>query len=273
MQRSMTMRRVQEVISSRGQPGQNGGMPDDPRLVACLAAALLTLAGAGLARFAALPRLGAAALPLAVFLGFTLIIGGVQASPRQLGERLPMLALLLLGPALLAAWRPRRALGWVMLAVAALLAGWWMSGGALHGPDLGRAMPVLVLVALGAGLASLALRAAWLGAVLPLGLTAMLLQAAPPGPWAELGLVLGAAGLTSLAYGRSMPMAGWRALGPAMAALAAGPVIARGQPQDWALALSLAAAAAVAAAPLPPLARLGLATAITLGAALAFGLW
>ena len=83
------------MISPRGQPGQNGGMLDDPRLIACLATALLTLTGAGLARFAGLPRLGAAALPLALVLGFTLIIGGVQASPRQLGERLPLLALLL----------------------------------------------------------------------------------------------------------------------------------------------------------------------------------
>jgi hypothetical protein len=57
-----------------------------------------------------------------------------------------------------------------------------------------------------------------------------------------------------------------------MAAVAAGPVIALGRPQDWALALSMAAAAALAAAPLPPLARLGLASAITLSAALAFGL-
>lgn len=267
----MSLRWVQYAISPHGQPGQNGGMFDDPRLLACLAAALLTLAGAGLARFAALPRLGAAALPLAIVLGFTLIIGGVQASPRQLGERLPMLALMLLGPALLAAWRPRAALGWVMLAVAALLAGWWMSGGALYGPDLGRALPVLLLVALGAGLTGLGMRSAWQGAILPLGLTAMLLQAAPPGPWAELALVIGAAGLASLAYGRSLPMAGWLALGPAMAALAAGPVIALGRPQDWALALSLAAAAAVAVAPLPPLARLGLAIAMTLTAALAFG--
>jgi hypothetical protein len=86
------------MISPRGQPGQNGGMLDDPRLIACLATALLTLTGAGLARFAGLPRLGAAALPLALVLGFTLIIGGVQASPRQLGERLPLLALLLLAP-------------------------------------------------------------------------------------------------------------------------------------------------------------------------------
>jgi len=266
------MRRAQYMISSHSQPGQNGGMLDDPRLLACLAAGLLTLTGAGLARFAASPRLGAAALPLALVLAFTLIIGGVQASPRQLGERLPMLALLLLAPALLAAWRPRLALGWVMLAVAALLTGWWMSGGALYGPDLVRAVPVLLLVALSAVLASLGMRGAWQGAILPLGLTAMLLQAAPPGPWAELGLVMGTAGLGSLAYGRAMPMAGWLALGPAMAGLAAGPVIALGRPQDWALALSLAAAAALAAAPLPPLARLGLGPAIILGAALAFGL-
>jgi hypothetical protein len=175
------MRRAQYMISSHSQPGQNGGMLDDPRLLACLAAGLLTLTGAGLARFAASPRLGAAALPLALVLGFTLIIGGVQASPRQLGERLPMLALLLLAPALLAAWRPRLALGWVMLAVAALLTGWWMSGGALYGPDLVRAVPVLLLVALSAVLASLGMRGAWQGAILPLGLTAMLLQAAPRG--------------------------------------------------------------------------------------------
>jgi hypothetical protein len=247
-------------------------MIDDPRLVACLAAALLTLAGAGLARFVALPRLGAATLPLAMLLGFTLIIGGLQASPRQLGERLPLLALLLLAPALLAAWRPGPRLGWAMLAMAALLSGWWMSGGALHGPDLVRSLPVLLAVALAAALVGAAMRGPWLGAILPLGLTAMLLQGAPPGPWAELSLVVGVIGLAGLAHGHAMPLAGWLALGPAMAALAAGPVIARSASSDWALALSLLAASALGAAPLPPLARLALPAAIMLGAALVLGL-
>lgn len=233
-------------------------MLDDTRLTAGLATALLVLTGAGLARFAGLPRLGKALLPVALLVGFTLVIGGLQASPRQLGERLPMLALFLLGPALVAAWRPRPLLGWAMLGLAAMATGWWMSGGALHGPDLLRALPVLLAVAMAAGLAGVALRGPWQGGILPLGLAGMMAVALPPGPWFELALVLAVIGAAGMAFGRLQPMAGWIALGPAMAALAAGPVIALGRPQAWIIASGLLAAAVIAIVPLPPRARLAI---------------
>lgn len=239
----MPRRWTQYAISLPSRAGQYGGMLDDPRLPALLAPAVLGLCGVLLHRFARLPGLAAAAMPLGLLLGFLLLIGGIQASPRQLAERLPLLALLLLAPALLACRWPRPWLGWVLLAIAAVLTGWWMGGGALYGPDLTRALPAMLGVAAAAGLGGVAMRGAWQGALLPCGLAAMLLAAAPPGPWADLALVLAVVALTGLAWGARLPAAGWLCLGPAMAALAAGPVLALGRGLDWALAAALLAAA------------------------------
>ena len=231
-------------------------MFDDSRLMAWLAPALLVLGGALLARFGRLPAgyaavLGAAALPLALLLGFALLLGSLQASPRQLGERLPMLALLLLGPALLAARWPWPRLGWPLLGCAALLTGWWMGGGTLHGADLWRALPASAGVAAGAALAGLAWRGPWQGVVLAPGLALLLHLAAPPGPWADLALVLAVVAVAAAAFGAAPPMAGWLALGPAMAALVAGPVLALGRGTDWAVAAALLLAGGLGAAPWP----------------------
>ncbi|MBC7433977.1 MAG: hypothetical protein H7345_18125 [Rubritepida sp.] len=66
---------------------------------AALAAAGLVLAGAVLARWRRGGEWPGMAIPLALVVALTLLLGGILASPRQLGERLPMLALLLGGPA------------------------------------------------------------------------------------------------------------------------------------------------------------------------------
>lgn len=216
---------------------------DDPRWWAALCGVGLVLAGAGLARWRRAGEWPGMAIPLAVLVALTLLLGGLAASPRQLGERLPMLALLLSAPALLAtAWR-RRWVGWVALGLAALLAGWWMSGGAVRALDLARAWPVLAAVAVAALLPGVALGFAWQGVLLPVGLAGLLLIHAPPGPWAEAAALLALAGLAAAAYGPVLPLAGQVALGPMLAALAAGPVIARGRTLDIALAALLAAVA------------------------------
>ncbi len=232
-----------------------------------MAPALLGLCGALLHRFSRLPGLAAAALPLGLLLGFLILIGGIQASPRQLGERLPLLTVLLLAPALLACRWPRPWLGWPLLGLAALLTGWWMGGGALWGPDLSRALPAMLGVAAAAGLGGAALRGPWQGALLPCGLALMLFAASPPGPWSGLALVPAVMGLAGLAWGARLPMPGWLALGPAMAALAAGPVLALGRGLDWALAVALLAAAAIGLAVRPGWPALAAQAALFLAAA------
>jgi len=244
-QRSMARRPAQYAISLHSGPRQYGSMLDDPRIPALLAPALLVFCGGVLHRLTPLPGLAAAFLPLGLVLGFLLLIGAVQASPRQLGERLPMLGLLLLVPAFLACRWPRPWLRWPLLAGAALLTGWWMGGGALNGPDLTRALPVMLGLTVAAGLGGAALRGPWQGALLSCGLALLLMAASPPGPWADLALVPAVIGLAALIWGAALPMPGWLVLGPAVAALAAGPVLALGRGPDWAVAATLLAAAAI----------------------------
>lgn len=217
-------------------------MMEDPRLWAGLGGVGLVLLGAALARWRAE---AAMAIPLALLLALAMLLGGILASPRQLGERLPMLALILCGPAVLATVWSRRWVGWASLGLAGLLGGWWMSGGGLNVADLARAWPVLVAVGLAGLFGGAALGSPWLGAMLPAGLAGLLWAAAPPGPWADAALPVALIGLATLAYRPTLPAAGRIALGPMLAALAAGPVIALGRPADIAVAGLLAAVALV----------------------------
>ena len=75
------------------------------------------------------PWLGALAAGVGLLLGWWGIFGLLTASPRQLPERLPLLAVALLGFAALGAAAPRRPLvGLLAAAAGAMAAGWWMAG-------------------------------------------------------------------------------------------------------------------------------------------------
>ncbi len=196
------------------------------------------------------PRLAALAAGAGVLGGWWATFGLLTATPRQLPERLPLLALALLvlaglGGAAAARWR---AAGPLLTAAGALGAGWWMAGAPLHGADLPRAMPVL------AGVAGAAFVLAMRGGGRGIALTAVgsgfagLLGAAAPGPGVVLGAGLLGAALGSAAV-RPAPAGSLAALPLAggLAALVAMPVVARGGAADWA-----AAAAPVAAVLLGP---------------------
>lgn len=176
---------------------------------------------------------GFIAVGAGVLAGWWWLFGALPASPRQLPERLPLLALAMLAlVALGLAWR--RAPAWLLPGLGVLGAGWWMAGAPRNLPDLMQAAPVLAGVAL---YALLALRLAWGRAVLAAGLMAGgLALAGPPGPVLPLALVLLGASLGAMAG----PLASALAALPfaaGLAALAALPVLARGTALDWGLAL------------------------------------
>ncbi|NKE46561.1 hypothetical protein HB662_17400 [Roseomonas frigidaquae] len=173
---------------------------------------------------------GALAVAAGVLAGWWWLFGSLPASPRQLPERLPLLALAML--ALVAtglAWR--RAPGWLLPGLGVLGAGWWMAGAPRNLADLAQAAPVLAGVAL---YALLALRLVGWRAVLAAAVIASgLALAGPPGPALPLALVLLGASLGAQAgpVSPALPFA------TALAALAALPVLARGTTLDWGLAL------------------------------------
>ena len=200
------------------------------------AAFVVSLAWVGLFRLLRRSDLASLGAGIALAVGWVLALGLVTGTPRQLPERLPALVL---GGALagfVLAVAARRGAVSVLLAVLGLAgAAWWLAGGPLTLSDLRRSLVLLLaLAALGAA-GLLALRG-------PVGASvAMALLAAgfwlfgPPGPWFLLALIGLAAALGSL------PAGGW---GPAaalpvsigLAALAAGPVLARGATADWLVA-------------------------------------
>ncbi|WP_240048411.1 hypothetical protein, partial [Crenalkalicoccus roseus] len=103
-----------------------------------LAAALLW-AGAG--RALRRPDLAALGAGVGLAAGWVLTLGLITASPRQLPERLPLLALAAAGAGLLLALpgggRGRVAGAGAVLAL--LAAAWWLAGAPLASPDLRRA--------------------------------------------------------------------------------------------------------------------------------------
>ena len=121
-----------------------------PALPALVAALGLALAGRVLRQ----PWLAGLAAGVGLLLGWWWIFGTLTASPRQLPERLPLLALGLLGFAGLGCMMSRWAAGRVIAAMGGVLAtGWWMAGAPLTVADLLAALPVLAGVATGAALA------------------------------------------------------------------------------------------------------------------------
>jgi len=204
---------------------------------------LLTLVAAiiwcGLFRWGGRPATAGLALPIATLLGFTLLIGVVQASPRQLAERLPALAL---GALLLAAplaLVTQRWLAALMTVGGALATGWWMGGGALVAADLRAATPVMLALGLIVPLLMIESAGPWRLAGAALALAAGLFAAGSAGPWAMLGAVLAAAALGQQLVGGAVAPASARLAGAMLlAGLLAGPVLARGAPADWAAALA-----------------------------------
>jgi len=212
-----------------------------PMTKGAVVAALVALLAAGLARLLRRSHLSGAAAGLGLVAGSVAVLGVISASPRQLPERVPLLALLGLGAGLIVPGRPR---GLALAVVAFGLAGgaWWMAGAPLHPPDLLHAAPVAAAMLAGMLLAYLrggpmpAMATAW-------GLLAAALWAAAArGPQPALAL----AGLGALAG--ALPASGTFApasrlpLALVLAALAAVPLLARGAPADIAAAAAPAAA-------------------------------
>jgi len=216
---------------------------------AALVAGVSAFGAAWLGRAAGRPLLGAAAAGIGVLAGWWFAFGVVTASPRQLPERLPLLMLALVLAALLfgAAARWRRWLAVPLAAAGALWAGWWMAGAPMVPPDLARAAPVLVAVAIATLLLAMAGGPRWTGPVAALVLLAGLHVAPLAGPYRLLGgVVLAAAAMAALvrpgkgnmthAVLTALPLA------VALAALAAIPVLARGAGSDFAVAAAPLAA-------------------------------
>lgn len=178
------------------------------------------------------------ALPLAALAGFLLLLGGVSASPRQVFERPPVLAAGGLLLALPLALVPRNWLAVTVALLAGVGTGWWMAGAPLVAPDLQRAAPVLLVLALLVPVVAREAGGPWRGAVAALALLAGAWAAAPPGPWFLFALVLAAATLPLLVGGAALPDAARTPFAMLLAALAAGPVLTRGAPADWAAALA-----------------------------------
>ncbi|MCS6891860.1 MAG: hypothetical protein NZN45_09605 [Rhodovarius sp.] len=211
-----------------------------------LAAGALAGLGALVGRLGRHWRLGAGLAALALPVGFAWLIGSIQASPRQLPERLPMLALLLLLPAFAAARWPRGLPAGLAAVAGALAGGWWMAGAPLWGPDLLRVAGLGAGLAAAAGVGMLALRGAWQGLLPPLGLALMMVVLAPPGPWAGLGIVLAAAAIGAAGFGARLPPPLQIAFGSVLAAIALGPALALGRGVDLVPPIALLCSALLA---------------------------
>lgn len=232
---------LDSLWSALGPPWRAGGL--------ALAAAL---GWAGACRLLRRRELGALGAGIGIAAGWWLLLGLPAASPRQILERLPMLAVAGAAAGLLLAVVAGSARGMAaaVLAAAGLLAGaWWLGGMPLAPADLRRAaVTLLALAVLMLGLA-LALRGAWqamaAGAVLAGGLW---IAAPPGGPWLALAACLPAAALGAAVAGPAWGGAAARLpMALALGAVAAAPVLGRGAAADWA-----AAAAPVAALWLGP---------------------
>jgi hypothetical protein len=204
-----------------------------------LLALAVSLAWAALFRALRRPDLAAMGAGLGIAAGWVLAYGTVSASPRQLPERLPMLALATTAGALVLAPLLGSRRGAALTAAVLLLLGsaWWLVGGPLAPGDLRRA--TLPLVALALLLLGLALRldgprqAAAAAGFLALGLLGI---GGPPGPWALLTVTALAALLGSLPAGAAWPVLARVPVAAALAALVAGPVLVRGSGADWLIA-------------------------------------
>jgi hypothetical protein len=170
--------------------------------------------------------------------GWALILGLPFASPRQLAERLPLLATVAFAAALLLSLLAAGRAWGLALGVGLLLAAgaWWLAGAPMAASDLRRALVPALAIGAASAVASLELRSP------PRALASFALMLAavwilrPAGPWFALAAAGVAAAVGALPATRGAPP--WTAaaaLPPALAlaGLAAGPILARGAAPDW----------------------------------------
>ena len=204
-------------------------------------ALLVALAWAGLLRALRRPDLASLGAGIGLAAGWVMILGLPAASPRQLPERLPLLAAGGAGMALLLSLLAggRRGPAAAGAALALLAAAWWLAGAPRDAADTWRAAVPLLGLLLALLAAQLRLDGPWPAAFAFALLLGGFWIGAPRGPWlvlaaAALAAVLGAALPADRAWGvgARMPVAA------ALAGLAAGPVLARGSAADWLAAAS-----------------------------------
>lgn len=170
-------------------------------------AVALGLALAG--RFLRIPLLAAAAGGAGVVAGWYVIIGRLWAvSPQPSVDELTTLATIALLIGLLCTWHGPGRRGWIGVLLAALVAGWFLSGAPRHQATLRTSWPV------GLGVTVMVLlfgRALTVGALEPmrlalaaLTLAVALLAAGAPPLWMQLALVPGLAAVAMFAL-PSMP--------------------------------------------------------------------
>ncbi|MBS7788515.1 hypothetical protein KTR66_00835 [Roseococcus sp. SDR] len=215
-------------------------LPDSmTEAAAPLAALMLALAWAGLLRWRRRPMTAGLGLGLAAAFAVLLLLGVMLASPRQLAERLPVLSLVALGLTLPLAWGRRGWLAALLGLSGAVFTGWWMAGGPLTEADLLRAAPAGLALMLLVPLVQIEAAPPWRGVLAAVALVAGLLASGVPGPWVMLGLIL-----LSAAFGQQVAGGGAMAdtarlpFAMLLAALVAGPLLARGAAADWAAAIA-----------------------------------
>lgn len=205
-----------------------------------LAVALLWGAAFGMARR---EELAGAAAAVGLLAGWLMTLPLLTATPRQLPERLPLLALVaVLGALAVVAVPALRRLRLPLGAALALGAGWWVAGAPLVLADLERAAPLLLAVTIAVLAATWRMATAGQAAGAGLALLAALAVAGLPGPWPYLAAALAAAAAGAGLARAELGAAARLPVAIALVALAAAPVIARGRAQDWAAAAAPALA-------------------------------
>lgn len=215
-------------------------LPDSmTEAAAPLAALALAMLWAGLLRWRRRPLTAGLGLAFGAALGVTLLLGVMLPSARQLPERLPVLALVAAGLALPLAWGRRGWLAALLGLLGAVFTGWWMAGGPLTEADLVRAAPAGLALMLLVPLVQIEAAPPWRGVLASVALLAGLLASGIPGPWVMLGLILLSAAFgQQLAGGGAMTDPARLPFAMLLAALLAGPLLARGSAADWAAALA-----------------------------------
>jgi hypothetical protein len=180
-----------------------------------------------------------AGLGIGLAAGWMVTAGLITAAPRQMAERLPMLAagLALLGLVLAGVARGRLAwLGGPMALLAVLAGAWWMAGGPETGAGLWRVLPLLLGIAAFGIALMLRIHGPAEGIHAALALAAGLFAAGAAASLPVLATAAAAAALGALLARADPGVASRAVLAPALAGLAVLPVATRGAPAFWAAA-------------------------------------